>query len=138
MGRKKIVDVGWEEIGADMDRVDGEGRRKEEDRRIRDAIVARRVEKAREVRSKIMDTIKYVRESGVFYRKLKDFGQEKINLREMMPNEQRFIAIGMDRYKAEDVAWLYCRGFWPERELIHRDGDKGNNRLNNLMEMEQQ
>ena len=138
MGRKKIVDVGWSVIGADMDRVEGALRRKEEERRIREAIVVRRVEKAHKARLRIIDAIKYVRESGVFYRKLKDFGQEKINLSEMMPNEQRFIAIGMDRYKAEDVAWLYCHKFWPERELIHRDGDKGNNRLNNLMEMEQQ
>jgi hypothetical protein len=38
MGRKKIVDVGWSVIGADMDRVDAEGRRKEEDRRVREAV----------------------------------------------------------------------------------------------------
>jgi hypothetical protein len=38
MGRKKIVDVGWEEIGADMDRVDGDGRRKEEEKRVSEAV----------------------------------------------------------------------------------------------------
>ena len=38
MGRKKIVDVGWEEIGADMDRVEGDARRKEEERRIKSGV----------------------------------------------------------------------------------------------------
>jgi len=38
MGRKKIIDVGWSVIGADMDRVDGDARRKEEERRVREAV----------------------------------------------------------------------------------------------------
>jgi hypothetical protein len=38
MGRKKIVDVGWSAIGADMDRVEGALRRKEEERRIKSGV----------------------------------------------------------------------------------------------------
>lgn len=35
-------------------------------------------------------------------------------------------------YKAHRLAWLYVYGSWPERPLVHIDGDRQNNRIANL------
>lgn len=34
--------------------------------------------------------------------------------------------------KAHAVIWAYCRGEWPDGEIDHIDGDRGNNRIENL------
>ena len=36
------------------------------------------------------------------------------------------------RYKAEDLAWFYTYGHWPEERLVHIDGDNLNNAIDNL------
>ncbi len=33
---------------------------------------------------------------------------------------------------AQDLAWLWCHGRWPERVVEHVDGDRANNRCGNL------
>ena len=38
------------------------------------------------------------------------------------------------RYKAEDLAWFYMYGQWPDGTLIHKDGDVHNNAIDNLAE----
>lgn len=40
---------------------------------------------------------------------------------------------GMELY-AHRVAWALHHGAWPQAMLDHKDGDKGNNRLDNLRE----
>lgn len=45
-----------------------------------------------------------------------------------------YINIGLDRkiYKAHRLAWLFMFGVWPHNHIDHKDGDRGNNRINNL------
>lgn len=38
------------------------------------------------------------------------------------------------KYLAHRLAWLYAHGKFPEKDLDHVDGDRGNNRLSNLRE----
>lgn len=44
----------------------------------------------------------------------------------------RRIQIDGKRYKAQNLAWLYMTGAWPENEVDHKDRDCGNNRWENL------
>lgn len=38
------------------------------------------------------------------------------------------------RYLCHILAWFYVYGVWPEDEIDHRDGDRTNNRIDNLRE----
>lgn len=39
---------------------------------------------------------------------------------------------GRRNLKSHLVAWLLFHGVWPDHEVDHRDGDKGNNKISNL------
>ncbi len=42
------------------------------------------------------------------------------------------IRIDGHRYPAHRIAWLYMTGAFPDQHIDHKDGDKANNRFNNL------
>ena len=42
------------------------------------------------------------------------------------------VMINKQNHKAHRVIWLLVHGQWPNEELDHRDGNRSNNRLNNL------
>lgn len=42
------------------------------------------------------------------------------------------VSIFNRRHRAHRLAWLYMTGEWPERDVDHRDGDRQNNRWDNL------
>jgi hypothetical protein len=134
MGRKKIVDVGWEEIGADMDRVDGDARRKEEERRVREAVLAKLKARDSEQHKMLLKSIRYMTESGAFYRKYEGLDVARVKFHEKRPESQRFLSVLGERRKAEDVAWFYVNGFWPRGEVVFKDGNRGNLRIRNLDE----
>lgn len=43
-----------------------------------------------------------------------------------------WISINRRRYSAHRLAWFYMTGGWPSEMIDHRDGDKSNNRFENL------
>lgn len=45
------------------------------------------------------------------------------------------ISINDRLYRAHRLAWFYVHGVWPARVLDHIDGDRLNNRLNNLRDI---
>lgn len=47
------------------------------------------------------------------------------------PDGYRYVDIDGESYRADKLAWLYMTGEWPD-ELVHVDGDKGNNVFANL------
>lgn len=134
MGRKKIVDVGWSVIGADMDRVEGALRRKEEERRIREGVLAKLKGRDAEQHAMLLKVIRYMRESGAFYRRYEGLDVARVKFHEKRPESQRFLSVHGERRKAEDVAWFYVNGFWPRGEVVFKDGNRGNLRIRNLDE----
>jgi hypothetical protein len=134
MGRKKIVDVGWSVIGADMDRVEGALRRKEEERRIREGVLAKLKGRDAEQHALLLKVIRYMRESGAFYRKGDGLNEVRVKFAEKRNESQRFLSVLGERRKAEDVAWFYVNGFWPRGEVVFTDGNRGNLRIRNLDE----
>ncbi len=44
----------------------------------------------------------------------------------------RIIVVNYSRLYAHRLAWFMAHGQWPERQLDHKDLDRGNNRLANL------
>ncbi len=43
------------------------------------------------------------------------------------------IGLDKDRYLAHRLAWLYVHGEFPDMDVTHKDGDKTNNRIDNLI-----
>lgn len=44
------------------------------------------------------------------------------------------VTIDGRRYLCHILAWFYVHGFWPEKEIDHRDGNRSNYRIGNLRE----
>lgn len=47
-------------------------------------------------------------------------------------NGYRRLCVGGRRYYAHRLAWLYVTGSWPEKQIDHRNLDRGDNRFSNL------
>jgi hypothetical protein len=143
MGRKKIVDVGWEEIGADMDRVDGELRRKEEDRRVREAVEKRRIiersEKGRLTAEVAVKLFNYDRETGVVTMKI-DYDSRKAGdpASRSSAGKRRRVTVGAYEYDEHRIAILLVTGKWPnpDARVKHINGDNSDNRWDNLQVVE--
>ena len=45
------------------------------------------------------------------------------------------VAVGCRSYRAHRIAWLIHYGCWPSGEIDHLDGDRQNNRLDNLRDV---
>lgn len=48
----------------------------------------------------------------------------------------RYIGIDGSHYSAHRLAWLHIHGSWPRNQIDHMDGDRANNRLANLRDVE--
>lgn len=47
----------------------------------------------------------------------------------------RRLSLDSRRYLAHRCAWLYVHGAWPEHDIDHINGDKGDNRIANLRDV---
>lgn len=52
-------------------------------------------------------------------------------------NDAGYLRIKIDgvNHRAHRLAWLYVHGSWPKNEIDHRDGDRLNNKIDNLRDV---
>lgn len=50
----------------------------------------------------------------------------------------RRVSLFSQRYLAHRLAWFYVHGVWPIKHIDHMNGDKGDNRIRNLREADDQ
>jgi hypothetical protein len=92
---------------------------------------------------RLLEVLAYDPETGIFTRKVRlaqchqagdraDFEVMAGGLR-----GYRRIAIDGKRYLAHRLAWLYTYGFWPLANIDHVNGDRGDNRIQNLRDVAQ-
>lgn len=79
---------------------------------------------------KLREELLYVPETGVFVRRKTG----RVAGDKMKTGYWRVNVCGR-RYTAHRLAWLYVTGKWPSHHIDHIDGDKTNNRLDNLRDV---
>jgi hypothetical protein len=86
--------------------------------------------------SKLLGLLDYNPEIGQFRWKFTITGTAKAGsiAGRCLPSGYRQIRVSGHQYLAHRLAWFYVNGCWPKSELDHRDGDRDNNRINNLRE----
>jgi hypothetical protein len=82
----------------------------------------------------LKEQLKYLPSSGKFMWIIDKKGSVKGSAAGSVVGD--FIQIGIKRrsYQAHRLAWLWHYGEYPLKTLIHIDGDKKNNRIENLKE----
>ena len=80
-----------------------------------------------------IQAVKYDRNTGNFWR-ARDSARTKIGYAVGYKNQDGYMVakIGCRRYMLHRVAWLIEYGAWPEGEIDHINGNRADNRIENL------
>ena len=94
------------------------------------------------IAERVRELLKYDPETGIFTRKIRTAQRHKIGDRAdflvTSGNSEGYCRVSFDskRYLAHRVVWLYVHGTWPELDIDHINGNKSDNRLANLREVD--
>src|SRR3972149_11159469 len=81
----------------------------------------------------LVDSLNYIPETGVFiWRKQPRQKAMSLVAGTVNPNVYRQICINQKIYKAHRLAWFYVNKVWPEGQIDHINGNRDDNRINNL------
>lgn len=86
-------------------------------------------------KAKLKELLHYNLETGVFTRLVSLSNAYKPGT-QYQPNSHGYVTIRIDRknHQAHRLAWLYVKGEWPEQEIDHINGVRGDNHWSNLRE----
>lgn len=90
--------------------------------------------------AQLREVIHYDQSTGVFTRKVRLAQRHQVGDRadteittEKMRGYRRVSLYG-ERYLAHRLAWVYVYGVWPTKHIDHINGNRGDNRIENLRE----
>ena len=87
---------------------------------------------------RLRELLHYDPETGVFTRLISRQGlRAQVGDVAGSKNSHGYIGISVDGrlYRAHRLAWLFMRGGWPTGDIDHIDGDRANNRFDNLRDV---
>lgn len=90
---------------------------------------------------RLRDVLRYSPSSGEFHWRVSNsYRKPAGSLAGDKKKDSGYVLIGVDRvrYRAHRLAWLYMTGAWPSYQIDHIDGDRSNNRWENLRDATQQ
>lgn len=78
--------------------------------------------------------LRYDQATGVFTRLVQTASNARVGDTAGTLNGQGYLRISIDKFdhRAHRLAWLYVNGAWPDGEIDHINGDRGDNRIANL------
>lgn len=94
------------------------------------------------IAARVRELLHYDPTTGIFTRKIRTAQRHKVGDRAdfmiVGGNSEGYRRVSFDseRYLAHRVVWLYVHGKWPQLDIDHINGDKGDNRLENLREVD--
>jgi hypothetical protein len=85
---------------------------------------------------RLRELLHYDPETGLFTRRIAHYGHPAGSAIGSTHNVG-YVRLHVDgrSYLAHRLAWLYMTGEWPEQQVDHRDGDRANNRFENLRDV---
>jgi hypothetical protein len=89
--------------------------------------------------TRLKEVLDYNPDTGVFTRRLKQSGVSQGKISGSLTNEGYMVtSIDSKLYKCHRLAWLYMTDAWPNGQIDHKNGNRSDNRFDNLRDVAKQ
>lgn len=87
--------------------------------------------------ARLLEALRYHPETGEFFWRIKTGKSVVIGKRagSVDPNGFRYVRVDKKDFLAQRLAWFYVHGEWPAIKLRHDNGDRDDNRIANIIEV---